>query len=762
MFLRQARSPGRRAPQQSPPRRHSRRLAGFAALLTVTGVFVPATPASSATSTARPDADVSNTWQVKPDGGAAYAALDDEVTSATSVPATDWLWAGSAGRTAEVAMSPVQLAGNVPEAGTAWFYANTGPATRLVVEVVWNTTVRASLTVPAGSGFAWRSIPALPPTQQAVDDLRLRFRSLDGGDTNVRAAYFSLDHRPSPVTVAVLGSAVKVRPGDPLTGASDRARLVAARNEVESFQVAVDAGSAAVSGFDVRLSGVLRSGANTIGADQVTIYRQRYYDVKPTPGPSDAEYPLGPVPQAVGLWPDALVPVRDAFHGELRNAFADATPPPAGQRQLAWVDIQVPATAAAGIYTGALSVSASGTTRTVPVELQVLDLAIPATSSLRSAWLLYAGRPCPALHGIDCDSTDPERGWATNAMFTKAALDNRVSVSSVFRSPVNATETARMDRYHLPFFTGAAFPAEAPHLAPRLPGARLTSIEANLPNSTNPTDVRNEPTLLAWRQWAERHGLTSRAFTYVCDEPNDSAAKWSTCRDFAALSRRLWPQAPTLVTATVKQATQAQALDQLDLLVVLANYLHDKPDGNPAYVGNQRPTYDGFTATPGNGAWLYTSCMSAGCSPTTETSPYWRGWAGHLIDAPATQSRATGWLAHSYRLSGELYYETAMKLGTAWTDQFNEGGHGDGTLFYPGTPDRIGGTTAVPVESLRLKLVRDGYEDYELLRLATQRGLGAQADAIARDLFPSTYDTTRTDADVQTARTRLINLLRTP
>ena len=45
------------------------------------------------------------------------------------------------------------------------------------------------------------------------------------------------------------------------------------------------------------------------------------------------------------------------------------------------------------------------------------------------------------------------------------------------------------------------------------------------------------------------------------------------------------------------------------------------------------------------------------------------------------------------------------------------GGNGDGYMLYPGTPDRIGGKTCVPIESVRLKHVRDGYEDFEYLRL---------------------------------------------
>jgi len=37
------------------------------------------------------------------------------------------------------------------------------------------------------------------------------------------------------------------------------------------------------------------------------------------------------------------------------------------------------------------------------------------------------------------------------------------------------------------------------------------------------------------------------------------------------------------------------------------------------------------------------------------------------------------------------------------------GGNGDGTLFYPGSPDRIGGHTGIPVDSIRLKIDPGGH-----------------------------------------------------
>lgn len=143
-----------------------------------------------ASSVLRPDGDIARGWLGGTPGSAA-AAIDDGVTQPTSVPATDYIYARDPGRSTEVSLSTASLQGGFAQV-TAWYFANTGPGTTLRVEVVQATTVLATATVPAGSGFQWRSLtgPPLAGLDQAgVDDLRLRFTSINGGDTNVRAAY---------------------------------------------------------------------------------------------------------------------------------------------------------------------------------------------------------------------------------------------------------------------------------------------------------------------------------------------------------------------------------------------------------------------------------------------------------------------------------------------------------------------------------------------------------------------------------------------
>ena len=74
-----------------------------------------------------------------------------------------------------------------------------------------------------------------------------------------------------------------------------------------------------------------------------------------------------------------------------------------------------------------------------------------------------------------------------------------------------------------------------------------------------------------------------------------------------------------------------------------------------------------------------------------------------------------------------------------WDSVFLVGGNGDGTLFYPGRPDHIGGHTDIPIESIRLKLIREGMEDYEYLSLLAKLGGVKWADEYADRIVKKPY-----------------------
>jgi hypothetical protein len=538
---------------------------------------------------------------------------------------------------------------------------------------------------------------------------------------------------PPPLHVAVVGPVEKLRPADRVEG-TPAAVLVAARNEFESFQVAVQAGDAPLRNVNVSLRGPLvREGGGEIPSAAVTVYRVAYLPVRT---PSDLEGAPGP-------WPDALVPAVDTLVGEARAAFPVDVPP--GENRVAWVDVLVPVGTEPGVYQGTLDVRADEGAAEVPLRVTVLRLQLPSTPTLKTSFGLSV-RACPGLAGERCE-TQPGLAARLRARFVRLALDDRITLANPQATPVTAGSRDGLDEFRtvfLPFFDGTA--------DTRLPGARLTTFQVN---------VHTDRNIAGWKAEVERDGLQDRAYVWSCDEPfffpkhGDPAGNWKLCRARLEADRAVWPEAPKMVTAHIQTAEEAGTTGLIDIMTLNIELLHGRDDA--IYLrGDQRPLYDAFLA---GGArrrelWLYSACGSHGC--TRNDDPATSGWAGGFqVDGPASQTRALGWLAFTYRLDGLLYYDTVMQLAHAWDDQYQFTGNGEGTLFYPGTPDRVGGSEPIPIESIRLKLLRDGLEDYEYLAFLRSHGRGDDAMRIARALFPAPFDTTRTDAQVQAARREL-------
>lgn len=574
-------------------------------------------------------------------------------------------------------------------------------------------------------------------------------------------------------SVKVVGSSTTVRPGlpTPTAGAVTPPtpyKVTAAKNEFESFQVVIEAGDQPINGLRVDPGTQFENGTGaTIANSNLTIYREGNYKVN-TGFASDGE-------GGTGLWPDALIPTKDVFYGHSRKAFSNADTAfsldvPAGHKIVAWVDVLVPKTAAAGDYTGSIVVSAaSGLPQTtVPINLEVLNFEVPSTPSLDTVMDLNFNRTCSAHNNCEGGS---EEQWNVHSMYVQAALDNRISIAKPGANTPKAGDNSTFFRkYELPMINGSTDNTAV--RKSRLPGARVDTVF--LYDFSNFTQAEFEAYIKDWKTEAEAGGFKDRV-TFFCDELGSAAANWDRCKARLKTARGIWGplsdgrSLPFATTNTIDAARQyggdyepgRKLVDEVDIFIPIVNYMHNKP-GQPVYVGNQRPNYEPWrTADANNRVWMYTSCMSFACDETMDA--YHDGWPGYAIDAPATQSRAMGWLSFTYDASGEYYYETVAQLPTAWDDggQYSEGANGDGTLFYPGTSGpggKIGGPagTDIPVESIRLKRIRDGREDYEYLKYLADNGKKTEAESVAKSLFPVMYDTTATQTELDNARNQLI------
>jgi uncharacterized protein (TIGR03382 family) len=525
-------------------------------------------------------------------------------------------------------------------------------------------------------------------------------------------AGLSIPAAASAVQVWTASSLEKIRPATAARAAGE-VSISAARNEHEAFQVVVTGPAA----------GVRAAASDLAGPAAITglrLYRAALIDLR---NASALDGGTGP-------WPDALVPDVDEFVGERRNAFPFDVP--AGESRAIWVEVHVPRSAPAGTYRGDVRVTWSGGEARVPVSLRVWPFSLPSTASLKSAFG-FSWTGIPAAHGLSAGDAFSR----LRARYGELGLDHRVSLSHV---DVGDASPDNMARYF-----GAALDGTAPG---SLEGAKLTSFE--LMGSA-----------ASWSPFFATRGWSDQLFQYTCDEP-PLTCQWADIPNRARTARAASPAVRTLVTTTIQEADAHGVTSSIDILVPVINYLDDK-DGASAFEGDQRSTYDAFLAgAPARELWTYQSCMSHGCGGTVSfgnpsaSDRYFTGWPSYMIDASAVRNRAMQWLAFRYRVTGELYFETVMAYShDPWNDQWDFSGNGDGTLFYPGTPAKIGGATHVPVSSIRLEEIREGMEDYEYLKLVSDLGDPALARSVAAGLFPKPYATEVAPERLLEARARL-------
>jgi hypothetical protein len=528
----------------------------------------------------------------------------------------------------------------------------------------------------------------------------------------------------SAATVWVAPASQKIRPSMQVpANAPTSAKLAGAQNEFEGFQVVV---TGAASGVSMSLSSLDDGKGHTISGRDVTLYREALINVAQQSGADGA----------TGMWPDALVPDVDPIVGEKRNAFPFDVPN--GESRAVYADIHAPAGTPTGIYNGVLNVT-GGVVAQIPVQLVVWDFAVPSTSSLRTAYGMAWNGPCVGHGDGACSNADEE--MKLRARYVQAALDNHVSIHVPYYTATawgdGREDWSSFDTYAAPFLDGTA--------NTRLQGAKLTAVSVS-------GDI-NSTVVGAWARHFKAKGWFSTLFTYICDEPPLTCA-WSQIDGRIQQSRAGDPQVQTLVTTTTADAKKNGVTQSIDLYVPVVNFMDDKPGLD--FAGNQRASY-------GATAWWYQSCMSFGCAgvggPYEGTGE--SGWPSYAIDTDATRNRAQEWMSFTYNLQGELYYETTQMFfnNDPWTSQFGFGGNGDGTLFYPGTTAKIGGQTEIPVESIRLKGIRDGMEDYELLKMAKDLGHGDEAMALALAVYPRTFQATTTPANIDTARAQLAAII---
>lgn len=225
--------------------------------------------------------------------------------------------------------------------------------------------------------------------------MRLRFHALP---ISLLIACLPVEKAQTGPIVWVAPSLQRVGPDDPAGGGA-QAQIRAARGEYESFQIVVRAPAGGLSSVNVEVTDLAGPQGAVIPHGNLTLYREHYVHVSSASGPSwnwGENEPLGP-----GWYPDGLIPFVNPATGEdLSGAALDAVPfDLAGDKnQSIWVDVFVPRTAAAGLYTGSFTVTSDQGTATGRIELTVWNFTLPLKPSLRSSFEFWVEKFNVAAH----------------------------------------------------------------------------------------------------------------------------------------------------------------------------------------------------------------------------------------------------------------------------------------------------------------------------------------------------------------------------
>ncbi len=153
--------------------------------------------------------------------------------------------------------------------------------------------------------------------------------------------------------------------------------------------------------------------------------------------------------------------------------------------------------------------------------------------------------------------------------------------------------------------------------------------------------------------------------------------------------------------------------------------------------------------------YFYTSCNSHGCAKALD-----KGEPDFVTDRLPGHIRSIPWIGFFQNFDGFLYYDTLRGYLESdlspWKDPFLFTGYGEGNLFYPCNMKICKTKKMLVYPSLRLKILRDGLEDFELLKQAQDKKISLEK---YKDIFSSKTAFWKNDNSYEKAKRELMNLI---
>jgi Domain of unknown function (DUF4091) len=504
-----------------------------------------------------------------------------------------------------------------------------------------------------------------------------------------------------------------------------------------------------------------------------------------------------------GLYPDRLIPAVDPYWGQTTNAWPFTVP--ASNNQSAWIDVLPPIGALSGYYLGSVVVQTGCpgscvTISTNPVTIGVVSwlggTGMPSTTTLRAHAGQWSQSGCVLFYNADGSSSDttacdpyPDGGtpttstqqiWEDATLFMK---DHRFAAGGYADLFPDAGSFTPYVTLISPNMNGTC--RHSGTYCPLLVGAkqRTSDIIASGFNFTSAI-FSNFQTGFDGQSWGTAGTLPLD--DYLFDEPH--GASWTTLVTNGS-TRHSWlaPSIEEMVTANIADATSNSALSDIDILSPLISDM--EPVAASGTGSLTRSTYNTWLSTTsmncGGGAnqacgpravWEYQSCTMVGTCTNNSIGVGANTYPNLSVDGKPAANRAMEWLDYINSVSGELYYgqdicwNPGAGVGANCGSPTNpcvsvqySGQWGDGNLIYPGSINAssacyvgAGVTTPIFLPSVRLKHMRDGMQDYEILNVLNNNGQGGFINTTISPWIRNSYTFDSSGVGLMNARLTLL------
>lgn len=546
------------------------------------------------------------------------------------------------------------------------------------------------------------------------------------------------------------------------------------RNEVLGFQLIVVADSTGASTVEIDVKPPVHSktdhviggaGASPYSADGgVKMFSQHYLKVDRPTEPnwfygSEAAAPA----QMTGWIPDALIPAnalqgRGGFPIDIppteqqvyrRQDSLQVIPAPPVQNQGFWIDLYLPRDRSypAGTYSGSVIVRSAGeVVERLPLDVELVDAYLPDENH-SNVWMFTSG----------VDEYFPNISDAqVDRMIKHTAHRHRIDAVGGFQPHRSAFDSTMMQDY-LPYLNGDAFtPANGYQGPGQAEGENLFPIGMYGSNVLGDSRESMQRESDKWVQWFEENAPNVQYYWYMIDEPGE--VQFPYIREQAGWIHDNPGPGSELPVFTTREYTPALD-DAIDVWaggqnVELEELPHLKEEGKDhMFYNGYRPRYGSV-----------------------------------ILEAAAVDLRVNAWMKYLYGVNtwflwhsthwqhnmqgpkGHLHQRVFEEPLTfiSWGMSF---GNGDGVVLYPGRmpfyPDQDRGLNEI-LPSIRLKNIRRGQQDYEIMRLAARTAGRERVEELIRTVVPRGFsEVEETDEvpwsvhgnDYDRVRSRLIDLV---